>query len=592
MCGIAGIVRPAGLKPQDRVCLARLEALLQHRGPDGAGRYSDRTCALAQTRLAMIGPACLPLPRHSPDGRYVIVYNGEVYNFRELRQELEADTSFALITDTEVVLAAYLRWGNAAPTRLNGMFAFFIWDSVERTGFAACDPLGIKPFFYACDTGRIAFASEAGALVESGAVDFSPNEEAIAESLIAPYFSSVTELPFAGIERLAPGHRLRFSQGRLDTDAYFQFALRPGAIDDLDGFVEQVALGVEAATVASLQADAPVGLFLSGGVDSSLLTAIAQRHSDHPLPAWTISYAGEQTVDYARSLIVKSADRDFAAAVAANVGCEHFILDVDEARFETALLRTLRTNDLICAWEQEVSQQLLAEAAAKQVKAVLVGDAADETHFGYSFLLDPNRIASPSRVLDFFGMAPLRSSFLADPAAYFTGKYKRFAEKRGYCWTTATEQRLAMSCLIRHLWLTRLMHNGDIHLMSHSLEGRVPFGDVRLLALAQRLPQEVGYRHGLEKWHLRRAAERFLPPAIAWRPKSALTKNLLAGEVIHRHFASAWHRMGAFLEPYVDSDAVERLAVGKAPEGERESGICFRLLAVMSWFERFDGAAQ
>ncbi len=590
MCGIAGIVRPAGLEPQDRVCVTRLETLLQHRGPDGTGRYSDRTYALAQTRLALVGPACLPLPAQSPDSRYVIVYNGEVYNFRELRQELQPDTPFTLITDTEVVLAAYLRWGNEAPTRLNGMFAFFIWDSVQRSGFAACDPLGIKPFFYSCDAGRLAFASEAGALVESGAVSFAPHDEAIAESLVAPYFSSVTELPFAGIERLAPGHRLHFSHGRIDIDAYFYFAHRPTAVDDIDGFVEQIAVGVEEATVACLQADAPVGLFLSGGVDSSLLAAIAQRHTNHPLPAWTIAYAGEQTVDYSRSLIVKSSDRDFAAAVAAEADCDHTILTVDEPRFETALLRTLRANDLICAWEQEVSQQLLAEAAAKQVKAVLVGDAADETHFGYSFMLDPNRIASPSRVLDFFGIAPLRSTFLDDPAAYFTDKYRRFAEQRGYGWMTPSEQRLAMSCLIRHLWLTRLMHNGDIHLMSHSLEGRVPFGDLRLLALAQRLPQELGYRHGIEKWHLRRASERFLPPAIAWRPKSALTKNLRANQIIHRHFMNAWRTVGTFLEPYVDSDAVEQLAVAAAPQTESESGICFRLLAVMSWFERFNGA--
>jgi asparagine synthase (glutamine-hydrolysing) len=363
-------------------------------------------------------------------------------------------------------------------------------------------------------------------------------------------------------------------------------------VQDVEGFVEEVANCVEEATVACLRADAPIGVFLSGGVDSSLLTAVAQRHSDHPLSAWTIAYSGEQTVDYSRSLIVKSADRDFAERVATRHGCAQSILSVDEVQYEAALIRTLRANDLICAWEQEISQQLLAQAAAGQVKAVLVGDAADETHFGYSFLLDPGRIDSPLRVIDFFGTAPLRRTFLDDPPAYFTRKYRHFAEERGYGWNTLSEQRLAMSCLINHLWLTRLMHNGDIHLMSNSLEGRVPFGDVRMLALAQWLPQELGYRDGIEKWHLRRAAERFLEPAIAWRPKSALTKNLRANRIIHRHFARAWRESGAFLEPYVDSDAVERMAAAEAPQTEMETGICFRLLAVMSWFERFNGASQ
>ena len=396
MCGIAGIVREAGLQAGDRACVTRMEGLLQHRGPDGAGRFGDRCCALAQTRLALVGPACLPLPVRSPDGRYAIVYNGEVYNYRELRQELEAETPFAMPTDTEVVLAACLRWGGEALRRFNGMFAFFLWDAVQQCGFAACDPLGIKPFFYAFDAGRLAFASEAGALVESGAVRFAPNDEAIAESLTAPYFSSVTALPFAGIERLKPGHSLRFSHGCLSTDAYFTFAHCRTAVRDVKAFVEEMADGVEAAAVSCLRADARVGCFLSGGVDSSLITAAAQRHNDRALPAWTIAYDGEQTVDYAKSLIVKSADRDFAIKVATDHGCDHSVVAVDEPRYETALRRTLRTNDLICAWEQEVSQQLLAEAAAQQVKAVLVGDAADETHFGYSFLLDaPNRLSAP-----------------------------------------------------------------------------------------------------------------------------------------------------------------------------------------------------
>ncbi len=265
---------------------------------------------------------------------------------------------------------------------------------------------------------------------------------------------------------------------------------------------------------------------------------------------------------------------------------------MDESRHEAALLRALQTNDLISAWEQEVSQQILAESAARRVKTVLVGDAADETHFGYSFLLNPERIESPRRIIDFFGAVPLRHSFLDDPPGWFTCKYRKFAEDHGHRWSTPTDQRLAMSCLIYHLWLTRLLHNGDIHLMAHSLEGRVPFGDTRLLALAAAVPSEMGLRGGIEKWHLRRVAERVLDPSVAWRPKSALTKNLRAQRTIHRHFRRMWRETGACLEPYVDCDAVERLAAADPPETERETGRCFRLLAVMTWFTRFQGAAR
>ena len=188
-------------------------------------------------------------------------------------------------------------------------------------------------------------------------------------------------------------------------------------------------------------------------------------------------------------------------------------------------------------------------------------------------------------------MAPLRRSFLDDGAAYFTCQYEKFATDRGHSWKTECEQRLAMSCLIYHLWLTRLMHNGDIQLMAHSLEGRVPFGDRALLALAQQVSPELGYRYGIEKWHLRKAAERFLEPRIAWRPKSALTKNLLAHQIVHRHFARAWRESGGLIERYVDCDAVEQMAAEPAPQTESGTAICFRLLAVMAWFARFTGAA-
>jgi asparagine synthase (glutamine-hydrolysing) len=560
MCGIAGIIRFAGLTQQDRHCATRLSKLLAHRGPDASGIHASPTCTLVQTRLALTGPNIeLPLTQ----GRHTLVYNGEIYRFTN---------------DTEAVLHALIADGPRALPNLNGMFALFLWDAREQRGFAAVDPLSIKPFFYAATPERFAFASEAGALIESGAVPFKPNPEAIAESLTAPYFSGAHDLPFANIQRLLPGHSLELTRDGITTHRYFDFT---HSRDAARPYPEDLPDTLHAAITHSLRSDAPVGTFLSGGVDSSLIAAIAQK------PAWTISYENEDRADYAASLIVKSPDRPYAERVAARHGLDHRIVHVTPTCYEAALQRTLHANDLICAWEQEVSQQLLAEAAAPHVKAVLVGDAADETHFGYSFLLNPQRIATPHHILEFFGAVPLRREFLDNPIEHFGSKYQAFAKDRGYSWASQTDQRLAMSCLIYHLWLTRLLHNGDIHLMHHSLEGRVPFGDARLLALAQTIPQELGYRDGIEKWHLRKGAERFLDAEIAWRPKSALTKNLHAHAIVHRHFQAAWKRSGDFLTPYVDADRIHQLGAT-----ERDTGLYFRLLSVLTWFERFSSLQQ
>lgn len=564
MCGIAGLIRHGGLSPADHSHAARLASLLHHRGPDGAGIATAATAALVQTRLALVDLAPHPLPLQSPDGRFTLVYNGEIYNHAALRRELDGAFPFRTRTDTEVALAALIEWGPAALARFEGMFALLLWDSHRRTGLAAVDPLSVKPFFYHEVESLFAFCSEAAPLLQAGVLPFRPREEAIAEHLVAPYFSGSRTLPFANLERLLPGHYLSLADGRVTTAVYRQrHAATPCLLSALRRAVESQAA-----------ADAPVGLFLSGGVDSSLLAALAPA----PLPAFTIDYP-HGPADYADSLIVTSDDVPFARQVAARYRHSHHLVTPDA--FPAALARTLATNDLICAWEQEVSQNVLAAAAARQVKAVLVGDAADETHYGYSFLLHPERLSSPSLLLDHFGHLPARPG-----SGHFIQKYRLFAEAQGHNWRTPDEQRHAITCLIRNLWLTRLLHNGDIHLMAHSVEGRVPFADPAVLAYGDRVPLGEALRDGVEKHHLRTAAAAVLPAGIAWRPKSALTKHLGARAIVHAEFRSAWRRYGPCLEPYIDPDFIENLP---APASDRDTGLRFRLLALLHWFARFAG---
>ncbi|OYW20551.1 MAG: asparagine synthase (glutamine-hydrolyzing), partial [Burkholderiales bacterium 12-64-5] len=525
MCGIAGVIGRGGGEAAEQ-----LKSRLGHRGPDGSGTLVTERATLVQTRLALVDPRRHPLPL--TDGRFTLLFNGEIYNHRELRRELAA-YPFATETDTEVAFAALLHWGVGALSRFEGMFALFLWDEATGEYLAAVDPLGVKPFVYHEGPGWFAFCSEAGPLLEAGVVPFRPCEEGVAEHLTAPYFALS---PFANLQRLPGGHYLT-ARGL----TAYRCATRN---EDLLGALRR-----------SVRTSTPAGLFLSGGVDSSLLAALAEPG----MPSFTIDYGA---MDYADSLIVKSDDVPFAKQVAEATG--HPLTLVSPRHYEAALEWTLQSNDQIAAWEQEVSQYLLAEAARRQrCKAVLVGDAADETHYGYGFLLDPARIVSPRPLIDFFGHLPLRNM---DAAAHFTEKYKAEAEAAGHSWATPGGQLRAVSYLIRQRWLARLLHNGDIQLMAHSVEGRVPFADPTVLALADAAAPE----EALGKRLLRTAAAEVLPEAIAWRPKSALTKNLAGRETVHRMFRAAGAERGELLAPYVDPDFVEAMG---PPRDDRETGL-------------------
>lgn len=562
MCGIAGLIRYNGLTPADRFRASRLQSLLRHRGPDGEGIVVLPNAAFVQTRLALVDPDPHPLPIQSPDGRYTLTYNGELYNCDSLRQELRQHYEFVTETDTEVVLAALIHWGARALSRFEGMFAFVLWDAHTQHALAAVDPLSVKPLLYHASESQFAFCSEAGPLIDSSVLPFRPREEAIAEYLVAPYFSSSHLLPFANLNRLLPGHYLELSGTSVFLGTYTSSCAPPPSLIP----------ALRHAVAAQSKADAPVGLFLSGGVDSSLIAALAPS----PMPVFTIDY-GLPPDSFEDSLIVRSDDVPFAHQVAERYG--HSFHPVRPLSFDAALESTLRTNDLIAAWEQEVSQNLLASAASTYVKAVLVGDAADETHFGYSFLLHPERISSPAPLINFFGTLPARIG-----AAHFVDKYRAFAESEGHNWKTPADQQRAISCLIRHFWLTRLLHNGDIHLMAHSLEGRVPFADPAVLAYAANVTVDAGLESGIEKHHLRRAAAEVLPSEIAWRPKSALTKNLKARNAIYRLFQKMWRRNGECLSPYLHADSLAKLPL---PTTDRDTGLCFRAAALLMWFSRF-----
>jgi len=563
MCGIAGIVRFDRPATASADLLRAMRARLVHRGPDGVGEAFGSFAALGHTRLAMVDRADGAQPFASPDGRYLLVYNGELYNHDELRAHLPSP--WQTRSDTETVLAAWIEWGEACVLRLDGMFAFFLWDDHAKTGFAVRDRLGVKPLAYVED-GGFAFASEAQALIP---VLGRPraNTAAIVEYLVAPAFSGVASSPFDRVQYLQPGHVLRVDRDGVTTRRYWRWEVRPEPVAP-----EELRAAFEGAVRSALRSDAPLGAFVSGGLDSTAIAAVARRELG-VLPAFTITFEGQET--WSDSVLVVSNDTPFARAAARDLELAHHEVAFDHAALASELAAIARVDDALPAWEQELSQRALARVASAHVKGILVGDAADETHYGYHFLLDDRALAGPAAILQRLGSVPIRPDIDRDPVARLIASYRALAPD-GASPIAATTQ------LIVERWLPRLLHNGDIHCMAFGLEARVPFASTRLVELAARVDPAVALRGGVEKSLLREALRGVVPEAIRTRRKSALPKHQATTEVFRAEARKLLADAHPIVCAIVDLGALAPLLEGGSLD-ERERAQLFRVICLHHW---------
>jgi len=576
MCGIAGIIDFRG--GIDRGRLTRLRERLHHRGPDGRGITELAHAGLVHTRLALVDAAGGAQPLASDDGRYTLVYNGEVYNASELRDTLRHDWHFQTRCDAEVVLAAYAHWGAACVPRLNGMFAFFVWDTRADAGFAARDLLGVKPFVYAHRGEEVVFASEAKAILDVLPGPRRARRSAVLEYLTAPCFSGVEAPMFEGLEYLAPGHCLHVTREGICIDRWGEHSLheQPSPVAP-----EELRTAFEEAVRRTMVADVPVSVFLSGGLDSTAIAAAARVER-----AYTIRFEAQERFDYARSRIVISDDEPFADLAARELGLRRTLVHVDRASLALDLAHLAATNDALPAWEQELAQHHLARAAARDYKAALVGDAADETHFGYHFLLDNVATSSPRAILERFGASIVRRDVLGDPTAHFDAHYRTLVAAAGHDWETREARVLATTWLVVHRWLPRLLHNGDIHGMAHGLEARVPFADHSLLAIARRVGPVAALAGGMEKAALRAALKGLVPEPIRTRRKSALPKDQEVAAIYQRE-AAALLADGA-LGDLIDLAAAHALCEPARRLDERERALLFRLICLVHWARTYE----
>ena len=534
MCGIAGFI--AGHGAANAAALAPMLARIAHRGPDGQGTFVEGPAALGHCRLAIIDLEGGAQPLYSEDKNLVVVFNGEIYNYRALTAELTAlGHTFATRTDTEVLLHGWEQWGRELLPRLRGMFAFALWDRRAGVLFCARDMFGIKPLYYCrCADGTLLFASEIKAFLDHPSFAKRLNTAQLPLYLSCQY-SPGRDTFFAGVQKLLPGHFLEFSDGIVRTTRWVQPAFLPGDAPVSPAEIEEVLRGSAAAHKV---ADVEVAGFLSGGVDSAYLTALAR-----PARTYTISYAEPKY------------DESFPArALARSLGVRNRVRRISPGEFWDAVPAVQYHMDEPLADAAAVALYFLNREAAKDVKVVLSGEGADELFGGYNIYRDPftarwydrlppwlraglgaaASLLPPARGVNFLvrrGMSLEERYF--GPTALFNEREKRrlladyagdgdpmFLTEAIWDATEGLDPVTRMQQVDLNLWLAGdILLKADKMSMAHSLELRVPFLDREVWALAAALPAAAKADARTTKIALRRAAARTLPAASAARKK-------------------------------------------------------------------------
>lgn len=551
MCGIAGLIFPSS----DAGQLAALESMgraIAHRGPDDTGVLQAATAdgswqvGLLHRRLSIIDIATGHQPLGNETGDVQIIFNGEIYNYQPLREELIAlGHRFRTASDTETIVHAYVQWGEDCVRHFRGMFAFAIWDARNDRLFMARDPFGKKPLFLWQHEGRLAFGSEIKALLALPGVSAQANEDAIWDYFAYRYAPGPTTL-FQGIRKLAPGSTATWENGVLREHVYYTPPdSRPRVASSLPAdpvatFLEKLDESVRIRMIA----DVPFGAFLSGGIDSSAVVALMSRHAGVPVKTFSVGFKEGGFSELA-----------YAADIARQFSTDHHELEVSVDQVIALLPDLVRFRDAPVAEPSDIPIYLLAKESRKTVKMVLTGEGSDEILGGYpkhvyeryagSYqqlpgvlrrgLIEPAIGALPyrfrraktaivnlgleafgERMPRWFGMMSdqERARLVAMPAP------RRTPDADLGCGGADNSALRRILCFDQKSWLPdNLLERGDRMTMAASLEARMPFMDHELAAYVSSLPDDYRVRGRTTKWILREAMKQLLPPAILERPK-------------------------------------------------------------------------
>lgn len=557
MCGINGIAfSPRSGRQVEKAKLVQMRDILKHRGPDDGGVFVDGNIGLAHRRLSIVDVSNGAQPMFNRGRSCVIVYNGEVYNHAEYRDELVAKGyEFQNCSDTETILHLYEEYGHDCVDHLRGMFAFAIWDKRKQELFIARDRFGVKPLYYVHDNdGNLYFASEIKALAEIGAVKPEINFNALPDQF-ANHGTSGDETLFRGVKRLLPGHALTWCDGRIDIRAFWDLSFEPKheLRNDAD-YIEEWRDLFRKSVELRLMADVPLGMFLSGGIDSSAIAAMMSTMVKEPIKTFSVGFREREANEL-----------EYARLVAKKFGTDHHEITITPAQFFDALPNLVWHEDEPIGFVASVPLYFVSKLAQQHVKVVLTGEGSDETLAGYgryqkaltllnygekyesmtpSFLRDAVRggVATLPGVLH----RKLNRTFLSretDIENLFFDNFSVFPRTmQSQLFNRKTRERFehenpfvqqnqllekcdAYDVLDKLLYadtktyLHELLMKQDQMSMAASIESRVPFLDHKLVEFTARMPREMKLRGGTTKWILREAMKGILPAEILDRPK-------------------------------------------------------------------------
>lgn len=536
MCGIVGWVDWELDLTQQQTTLETMAETLSPRGPDASGRWVSPRAALAHRRLIVVDPegGGQPMARRYGDRTYVITYNGELYNTGELRRELEQQGhTFRSYSDTEVLLVSFIEWGPACVERLNGIFAFGIWDEANQSLFLARDRLGVKPLFYTQRGGTLLFASELKALLAHPAVPPEIDAEGLAEIFVMGPGRTPGCGVFRGVAELKPGYGLVYDRNGLHLHRYWNLESKPHE-DDLETTAAKVCEFLQDAVERQLVSDVPVCVLLSGGLDSSALTAFASRAFARTglglLSTFSVDYT-DNTHYFQPNEFQPDTDAPWAKQVSALFDTRHHLVVVDLSELVEALKIAVRARDLPGMADIDASLYLFSREVKKKATVALSGESADEIFGGYPWFYRQEAITA--QTFPWMHLPTARARLLSPeliqqirPAEYLAERYQQAqAEVPRLPGEDPLEARMRE---MLYLNITRfmpiLLDRKDRMSMAVGLEVRVPYCDHRLVEYVWNIPWSMKAHGRKRKGILRHALAGILPEDILGRRKNPYPK--------------------------------------------------------------------